>query len=220
MLRNMKLFLGFAALFALILLFTLHWSSEERLGTHTVDKPRRPSFAVRVVKSPLDRPLLGLFPEKWLTRMDPSPGELSFDHSSPGASGSVGPSRLELHAEGWHLLLELDRDGRVTPETALVLPMNHAGRRRALHCRPSRQAGADLRATPADVPGAFDGAFRFQLSACEVAATGEAIDWPVAPMTVTGNFTALPAVSTGGDAPSPSGSANRDLSLQQTSDPS
>jgi hypothetical protein len=46
---------------------------------------------------------------------------------------------------------------------------------------------------PAEVPDAFDRAFRFQLSACEVAATGKAIDWPAAPMTVTGSFTALPA---------------------------
>jgi len=205
----MKLFLGFGALFALILLFALYCHSEARLAAHVVNKPRGLSLAVRVVKSPLDRPLLGLFPEEWLKRMDPSPGELSFDHSSPGASGSVGPARLELHAEGWHLLLELDRDGRVTPETALVLPMNHAGRRRALHCRPSRQADADLRTTPAEVPGAFDGAFRFQLSTCEVAATGKAIDWPAAPMTVTGSFTSLPAVSTGSDAPPPPASANR-----------
>jgi hypothetical protein len=211
-------FLAFGALFALILLFALYWRSEERLAIDVVNKPRGSSFAVRVMKSPLDRPLLGLFPEKWLKRMDPSPGELSFDHSNPGASGSVGPSRLELHAEGWHLLLELDRDGRVTPETALVLPMNHAGRRQALHCRPSRQVGADLRTTPAEVPGAFDGAFRFRLSACEVAATGEAIDWPVAPMTAMGSFTALPAVSTGGAAPPSSASATETCRSSRPSD--
>ena len=192
----MKTFLVLGVLLALVLYFGLEWNPEEPPAVGVVQGPRGPSFAVTVTKSRLDRPFLGLVPEAWLQRMSPSPGELRFDHTSAGAIGSVGPARLELRADGWDLLLELDREGRAGPATRLVLPIDRAGRPRPLRCRPARRTDADLRITPADVPGAFDGTFRFQLAACEVAATATAIDWPAAPLTVTGSFTALPATAT------------------------
>jgi hypothetical protein len=180
-----------------MLLFALGWRSDEPAALAVASTPRESSFAVKMVKPRLDRPLLGLVPEEWLREMDPTPSELRFDHTSPGARGTAGARRLELHADGWGLLLEVDDEGRAGPAPHVVLPADRAGGPRPLRCRPPRRADADLRATQEQAPGSFDGSFRFQLAACEVAATGTAVDWPSMPLTVSGRFTALPPVGAG-----------------------
>lgn len=180
---------------ALALLACLAWlvsPPDVPVGASVSGTSRGPSFDVRVVKPRLARPLFGLIPEALFKSTDYG-GQQRFDHTSRGAEiGSVGHDRLELRAEGWHLSVEIDGEGRVAPGTHLVFPLELAGRQRSLRCRPAERAVGYLRTAKRADSDVLDGSFLVELAACKNDESGKAIGWPPSPLTVRGSFEGLP----------------------------
>jgi hypothetical protein len=161
-----------------------------------------PSFEVSVEKPRMDRFLYGVLPAKIEARLLGG-GELRFDHKSRGAQvGSAVRDRLELRADGWDLLIETDGEGRITPGTRLVFPIEIAEVRRTLRCRPAERANGYLHAATRAGADVLDGRFLIELAACVNAETGKIIDteaggdpgdaWPSEPLTLRGSFAGLP----------------------------
>jgi hypothetical protein len=118
---------------------------------------------------------------------------MRFDHTSRGAqTGSVGPDRLELSAEGWDLSIETDGGGRVAPGTRLVFPLGLGGRQVRLRCRPADPGIGHLHTNTRAGSDELDGRFLVEFATCENAESGKAIEWPPAPLTVRGSFEGLP----------------------------
>jgi len=161
------------------------------------DTSRGPSFEVHVEKPRLARFLFGILPIKLEAKLFGNGGylETAFDHTSRGArSGSVGHDRLELSADGWNLFIETDGKGRVAPGTRLVFPIELAEKQRTLRCRPADEAVGYLHATTRTGSDVLDGRFLVELATCVNAETGQAIEWPPAPLTVRGRFEGLTAM--------------------------
>lgn len=119
--------------------------------------------------------------------------ELRFDQTSRGAEiGSVGPDRLELRAEGWDLLIDIDGEGRVAPATRLVFPLELGGRNVKLRCRPAAPGVGRLQTTTEAGSDKIGGLFLIELATCENAESGRTTEWPPAPLTVRGTFEGLP----------------------------
>lgn len=153
---------------------------------------REPSFEVRVEKPRSARPLFGVLPTKLEEKLSGS-GEPRFDHTSRGAEvGGVGRDRLELRADGWRLLIEIDGAGRIAPGTRLVFPMLLAGKQRTLRCRPADASVGNFRVASRASPDVLDGRFLVELATCENAETGKTIEYPPAPLVVRGSFAGLP----------------------------
>jgi hypothetical protein len=163
------------------------------------------SFEVTVEKPRMDRFLGGILPTKIETKL--LGGELRFDHASPGARmGRVGHDRIELSADGWDLLIETDGEGRVTPGTRLVFPIEIAEKMYRLRCRPADRANGFLQTTKPPGSGESDvrleGSFLVELAKCENAETGKILDteaggnpgdaWPSSPLTLRGSFVGPP----------------------------
>jgi hypothetical protein len=162
---------------------------DEAVGESVSNPSRGPSFEVRVVVPRLGRPLAGILPDWVVKKLDGTPSELRFDHTSRGAQiGSVGHDRIELLADGWDLLIETDREGRVAPGTRLVFPLALGGRKVTLSCRPADRDTGYLRTTTRDGSDELGGRFLVELATCKNAESGKAIDWPPAPLTVSGSF--------------------------------
>ena len=167
---------------------------DEPVGGSVSETSQGPSFEVHVEKPRVNRFLGGILPAKLEARLFGG-GELRFDHGSRGAhAGRVGPDRLELRADGWDLLIEADGGGGIAPGTRLVFPILLAEVQRTLRCRPADGAVGHLRAAARANSGEFDGSFLVELATCENAATGKVIEWPQAPLTVSGSFAGLPQV--------------------------
>jgi hypothetical protein len=62
-----------------------------------------------------------------------------FDQASPGAHvGKIAPDHIELSADdGWDLLIETDREGRLAQETHVGFPVKLGGRPLKFNCRPA-----------------------------------------------------------------------------------
>jgi hypothetical protein len=167
-----------AALLAALLLFRARGGEPA-----AAPGPAAPSFRVRVVVPRLGLPFAGILPDGLASRFDLTPRELGFHSSSPGAAiRVVGADHLELVAEGWELSIQSDRHGRVMPESRLVFPLGLGGTQTRLRCRAVADAGSIA-----------EGRFRAEFDFCEDAATGTAIDWPPAPLAVSGRFAGLPS---------------------------
>ncbi len=183
---------------ALALLACLVWlvsRPDEPVTPSVSDTSRGPSFEVHVEKPRLNRFLFGILPTKLEAKLFGNGGylETAFDHASRGAKiGSVGHDRLELSADGWDLLIEIDGEGGVAPGTRLVFPIELAEKQRTLRCRPADRATGYLRTTTRAGSDELDGRFLVELATCENAETGKAIEWPSAPLTVRGSFESLP----------------------------
>jgi hypothetical protein len=181
---------------------------DEPVGASVSQTSSGAAFEVRVRMPRLGLPFGGLLPDWLVTRMDGTPRELRFDHASRDAGvGSVGQDRLELRAEGWDFLIETDGEGRITPGTHLVFPLGLGGRKVRLRCRPAERANGYLHAATRAVSDELDGTFLVELATCENAESGKAIEWPPAPLTVSGSFKGLPhspRPSSGETAPRPS----------------
>lgn len=165
------------------------------------DTSRVQSFEVHVEKPRMDRFLGGILPTKIEAKL--LGGELRFDQASRGAQvGNVGHDRLELRADGWHLLIEIDGEGRVAPGTNLVFPIEIAEKQYKLRCRPADRATGYLHAKTREGSGDLDGRFLVELANCVNAETGKILDteaggnpgdaWPSSPLTLRGNFAGLP----------------------------
>ena len=166
---------------------------DEPVGESVSDTSRGPSFEVRVVMPRGGLPLGGILPDWLVKKLDGTPHELRFDHTSPGAKiGSVGHDRLELSADGWELFIETDGEGRITPGTHLVFPLGLGGRRLRLDCRPADRAPGDLRTTTRAGSDDLGGRFLVELATCKNAESGKTTNWPPAPLTVLGSFVGLP----------------------------
>lgn len=190
----MKTSLIIIALALLACLVVIGSRPDETAAASVSETSRGPSFEVRVVVPRLGLPLFGILPEPLVARFDLIPRELGFDHASRGAEiGSVGHDRLELRAEGgWDLSIETDGEGRVAPGTRLELPLFFEEAQRRLRCRPADHATGYLRTTTPAGAGELGGRFLVELATCENAETGKAIEWPPAPLIVTGSFEGLP----------------------------
>ena len=154
-----------------------------------------PAFEVRVVVPRLARPLAGILPDWVVGKMDGTPSELRFDHTSSGAQiVSVGQNRLELRADSWDLLIETDSEGRVAPGTRMVFPLALGGRHVRLNCRPADRATGYLSTTQRPGSDQLGGTFIVELATCKNEDSGKAINWPPAPLTLRGSFAGSPQV--------------------------
>ena len=171
-------------------------------ASDTSDTVRGPSFVVRIDKPRMDRFLFGILPTAIEAKL--MGGDLRFDQASRGARiGSVGSHHLELFADGWDLLIEIDGEGKIASGTRLVFPIEIAEKQWTLRCRPADRATGYLNATTRAGSGQIDGRFLVELARCEDAKTGEIIDteagadpgdaWPAQPLTLRGIFQGLPA---------------------------
>jgi hypothetical protein len=188
--------IALAVLGCLAVLFVLGSRPDAPVVVSVSDPSRGPSFEVQVVRPRMNRPLFGILGRELEAKLQGSAER--FDHTSRGAAiGSVGHDRLELGADGWDLSIEADGEGRIAPATRLVFPWGDQAR---LRCRPAEPAVGYLRTTPRPGSGELDGSFLVELTACENARTGKAVDWPPArplglppaPLTVRGSFEGLP----------------------------
>ena len=202
--KSMKTFLIIGVLAVVAGLVGLVWLMSRPNGVDAVSISNTtggPSFEVNVEKPRMDRFLGGILPIKVEEKLiGGSP--LRFDHASRGAKiGNVGQDRLELRADGWDLLVEIDSEGKLGPGTRLVFPIEIAERQWTLRCRPADPANGYLRSNQRVGSGEFDGSFLVELTRCEDARTGKILDteaggdpgdaWPSAPLTLRGSFARL-----------------------------
>jgi hypothetical protein len=147
-----------------------------------------PVFVVQIIRPRLGLPLGGILPPQ-LFGLE---AHLGFESTSPGASiGSVGPGRLELGADDWDLVLVVDAEGRVTPETQVVFELLFQERLTRVRCRPGAPAIGTLSTTVLAESGELSGSFDVELARCEDAQTGELLRWPPEPLLLHGSFDRL-----------------------------
>jgi hypothetical protein len=197
--KSMKTSLIIIALVLLACLACLVWlrsrpdETVETVAESVSDTSRGPAFEVRVGVPRMARPLAGILPDWVVVKLDGTPSELRFDHTSRGAQiGSVGHDHLELSADGWDLFIEIDGEGRVAPGTHLVFPLGLGGRQVRLSCRPADRATGYLSTTTRAGSDELDGRFLVELATCKNAESGKTTNWPPAPLTVSGSFVGQP----------------------------
>ncbi len=175
------------ALLASLVVFGLR--PDEPNSPSVSDTPHGLSFEVHVVKPLTARPLFGLLPDG-IFGLPPS--ELRLDHESRGAEiVGVEHNRLELRADGWDLLIEIDDRGKIAPATRIAFPIELADRLVTLRCRPADRASGHLTSTTGEGSDELDGSFLVEFATCENALSGKAVNWPPAPLTVRGSFAGL-----------------------------
>jgi hypothetical protein len=194
--RSIKKSLIIIALALLACLAGLVWFAsrpDEPDADSVLDTSQGSAFEVRVVMPRSGLPLGGILPDWVVKKLDGTPRELRFDHRSRGAQiASVGHDRLQLSAEGWDLLIETDGEGRITARTRLVFPLGLGGRQVRLSCQPADPATGYLRTTPRAGSDDLGGRFLVELATCKNAESGKTINWPPAPLTVSGSFVGPP----------------------------
>ncbi len=189
---RLKKSLIIVALALLVVLVVIGLRPDEPVSPNFSDKSGGPSFVVNVVKPRIARPFFGILPTKLEEKLEGNQ-ERWFDHKSPGAKIiSVGLNRLELSADGWALLIEIDDKGKVRPGSYLVYTREIGEKLRRLRCLPAKEAVGHLRATARAGSGELDGSFLVEVATCENDETGMVIEWPPAPLTVRGSFRGLP----------------------------
>jgi hypothetical protein len=116
-----------------------------------------------------------------------------FDQASPGANvGKITPDRLELSAEdGWDILIETDREGRLAPETHVAFPVKLGGRPLKFNCRPADPPVGYLQSNPRTGSDELEGSFQLEVAICKNAVSGKTAGWPYRPLKVHGNFAGL-----------------------------
>ncbi len=181
--------LGLLAGFAVVVYFSLVVYRPDRpVATIVPGSSSDPAFVVQIIRPRLGLPLGGILPPQ-LFGLE---AHLGFESTNAGASiGSVGPRRLELGADGWDLVLVLDADGRVTPETQVVFELMFEERLRKVRCRPGDPAVGRF-STGLPESGELSGSFDVELARCEDANTGKPLGWPTKPLLLHGSFDRLP----------------------------
>jgi hypothetical protein len=184
---------------AIVVLACLVWLGsrpaelDDPVAESVSDTSRGPSFEVRVVMPRSGLPLGGILPDALVEKLDLTPRELRFDHTSRGAQiGSVENDGLQLRADGWDLFIETDGKGRITPGTHLVFPLGLGGKRVRLDCQPADRANGYLRTTTRAGSDELGGRFLVELATCKNAESGNTTNWPPAPLTLRGSFAGLP----------------------------
>jgi hypothetical protein len=151
-----------------------------------------PAFELKVIVPRMGLPFAGLLPDFFVVQLDGTLREMGFTDTARGASaGRVGPDRLELRKEdGWDFTIESDGQGQITPATRLTFPVPLGGNIVKLRCVPADPPIGHFQ-TAVRKTGELDGRFRVELADCKNADTGEDIDWPPAPLEISGSFTGL-----------------------------
>jgi len=185
-----RLPLGLLAGLAVVVVFSLGVYRPDRpVATIVPGSSSGPAFLVQIIRPRLGLPLGGILPP----RLFGLEAHLGFESTSAGASiGSVGPGRLELGADGWDLVLVLDADGRVTPETHVVFELMFEERLRRVRCRPGDPAIGTFSTTALAGSSELSGSFDIELARCEDADTGKPLGWPPQPLVLHGSFDRLP----------------------------
>ena len=148
-----------------------------------------PAFVVQIIRPRMGLPLGGLLPP----RLFGLESHLGFASSSPAALvGRVEAGRIELAADGWELVLCIDAEGRVTPESQVVFELEFQDRPTQVRCRPGDPASGTFRGTVLDGSAQYSGSFDIELVHCEDARTGKALGWPPQPLVLHGSFDRLP----------------------------
>jgi len=177
------------ALLACLLMLVLLSRPDAPIADSVLDASQGPAFEVRVIVPRMARPLAGILPDSLVRKLDGTPSELSFDHTSRGAQiPSVEPNRLELKADSWDLFIETDGEGRIAPGTHLIFPLALGGRQVRLDCRPADSANGYLRTHMRAGSDELDGRFLVELATCKNDESGKSIEWPPSPLTVRGSF--------------------------------
>ena len=116
-----------------------------------------------------------------------------FNQASPGVRvGKIGPDHLELSAEGgWDLLIETDREGRLTEETHVAFPVKLGGRPLKFNCRPADLTVGYLHTTASTGSDELEGSFQLEVAICKNAVSGKTAAWPYQPLKVRGSFAGL-----------------------------
>jgi hypothetical protein len=148
-----------------------------------------PTFAVQIIRPRLGLPFGGIVSP----RVFGHEAHLGFESASAGASiGTVGPGRLEFGADEWELVLFLDADRQVTPETQVVFELLFEEQLRKVRCRPGDPAIGTFSTTALAESGELSGSFDIELARCEHADTGQPLGWPPEPLVLHGSFDRIP----------------------------
>lgn len=185
-----RVLLGLLAGIAIVACFSLVVYRPDRpVATIVPGASSGPAFVVQIIRPRVGLPLGGILPPQ-LFGLE---AHLGFESTSAGASiGSVSPGRLELGADNWDLVLVLDADGRVTPETQVVFELVFEERLRRVRCRPGDPPIGTLSTTALAESGELSGSFDIELARCEDAATGKPLGWPMEPLLLHGSFDRIP----------------------------
>jgi hypothetical protein len=166
---------------------------DKPVGASVSDTSRGSSFEVRVVMPRSGLPFGGILPDFLVEKLDATPRELKFDHTSPGGRiVRVENNRVELAADGWNLVIATDAEGRVDPGTRLVFPLGLGGKRVKLSCRPGSPGIGQFHTSARAGSDELSGRFLVELATCENADSGKTMNWPPAPLTVRGSFEGMP----------------------------
>jgi len=116
-----------------------------------------------------------------------------FDQASPGVQVvKIEPDHIELIADGgWDLLIEADREGRLTERTYVAFPVKLGGRPLRMICRPADPSVGYLHTTPRTGSDELEGNFELEVAVCKNARSGKTAAWPYQPLKVRGNFAGL-----------------------------
>ena len=116
-----------------------------------------------------------------------------FDQASPGAQvGKIAPNHIELSADdGWDILIETDREGRLAQVTHVAFPVKLGGRPLRFNCRPADRPVGNLHTTARAGSGELEGSFQLEIAICTNAVSGKTAAWPYQPLKVRGNFAGL-----------------------------
>src|SRR5258705_11430061 len=123
---SMKIWLIIIAPALLACLAWLVWLGsrpDEPVAESVSDTSQSPSFEVRVVMPRGGLPLGGILPDWFVKKLDGTPRELRFDHTSPGAKiASLRHDRLGRRPHHCELFLAAHGHGRGGPRRLLVVP--------------------------------------------------------------------------------------------------
>ena len=184
-----RLRLGLLAGFAVLVCYLVAYRPDRPVATIIPGSSSDPAFVVQIIRPRLGLPLGGILPPQ-LFGLE---AHLGFESTSPGASiGTVGPGRFELGADDWDLVLVVDAEGRVTPETQVVFELVFEERLRRVRCRPGDPAIGTLSTTVLTESGELSGSFDIELTRCEDANTEKPLGWPTEPLLLHGSFDRLP----------------------------
>jgi hypothetical protein len=123
-----------------------------------------------------------------------------FNQASPGAHvGKIAPDHIELSADdGWDLLIETDREGRLAQGTHVGFPVKLGDRPLRFNCRPADPAVGYLHTTARPGSDELEGSFQLEVTICKNAVSGKTAAWPYQPLKVRGNFAGLKSKGEGG----------------------
>jgi hypothetical protein len=106
-----------------------------------------------------------------------------FDQASPGAQvGKIASDHIELSADdGWDVLIDTDREGRLAQGTHVGFPVKLGGRPLKFNCRPADPTVGYLHTTARTGSDELEGSFQLEVAICKNAVSGKTAAWPYQP---------------------------------------